>query len=142
LVAPTPQGKGKMERCFETFQKRLMTLLAHADKILQLEIRRQNAKLSRSSGKIPAQVLSDALLAANSSLRPCPPSSLLDLHLSLRTSRRVNHDHTIDFEDLNFEISATKRKFVTIVHHPHSKFWVPERPLKNVWPSVLGAFSL
>jgi hypothetical protein len=119
-----------------------VTTWEHADEILQLEIRRQNAKLSRSTGKIPAQVLADALLADNSSLRPCLPSSLLDLRLSLRTSRRVNHDHTIDFEGLNFEISATKRKFVTIVHHPHSKFWVLELPPKDVWPSVLGAFSL
>lgn len=150
LVAPTPQAKGKIERRFGTFQRRLVTLLAHAnvttwtqaDDILQLEIRRQNGKLNRSTGKIPAQVLADALLTANSSMRPCPPSSLLDLHLSLRASRRLNHDHTIDFEGLNFEISTTKRKFVTIVHHPLSKFWVLEHPPKDVWPSVLGAFSL
>jgi hypothetical protein len=150
LVAPTPQAKGKIERRFGTFQNRLVTLLAHAnaatwkqaDEILQLEIHRQNGKVNRSTGKVPFQILADAQLAANSSMRPCPPASLLDLHLSLRTSRRVNHDHTIDFEGRNFEIAATKRKFVTIVHHPHSKFWVLELPPKDVWPSVLGAFSL
>jgi len=150
LVAPTPQAKGKIERRFGTFQKRLVTLLAHAnvktwthaDEILQLEIRRQNSKRSRSTGKIPAQVSADAVLAANTSMRPCPPFALLDLHLSLRTSRRVNNDHTIDFEGHNFEISSTKRKFVTIVHHPNAKFWVLEHPPKDVWPSVLGAFSL
>jgi len=150
LVAPTPQAKGKIERRFGTFQKRLVTLMAHAsvktwkqaDEILQMEILRQNNKLTRSTGKIPARVWADALLAGNASLRPCPPSSLLDLHLSLRASRRVNHDLTIDFEGLNYEISATKRKSVSIVHHPNSKFWVVEHPPKDVWPSVLGAFSL
>ncbi len=150
LVAPTPQAKGKIERRFGTFQKRLVTLMAyanvktwqHADEILQLEIRRQNSKLSRSTNHIPAQVFAAAALAGNTSMRPCPPSTLLDLHLSLRTSRRVNNDHTIDFESLNFEISDTKRKSVTIVHHPNSKFWVLEHPPNDVWPSVLGAFTL
>ncbi len=150
LVAPTPQAKGKIERRFGTFQKRLVTLMAHAevktwkhaDDILQLEIRRQNSKVNRSTGKIPAQVCAAAVLAGSPAMRPCPPSALLDLHLSLRTSRRVNNDHPIDFEGHNFEISATKRKSVTIVHHPNTKFWVLEHPPKDVWPFVLGAFSL
>ncbi len=50
LVAPTPQAKGKIERRFGTFQKRLLTLLVHAraetwrqaDDILQMEIAHQN----------------------------------------------------------------------------------------------------
>jgi len=57
LVAPSRQAKDKIERGFGTFPNRLVTLLAHAnvttwtqaDEILQLEIRRQNAKLSRST---------------------------------------------------------------------------------------------
>ncbi len=114
----------------------------HADDILQMEIRRQNNKVSRSTGKVPACVFNEALQTGGGSMRSCPPSSLLDLHLSLRTSRRVNNDHTIDFEGHNYEISATKRKSVTIVHHPDSKFWVVELPPKDVWPSILGAFSL
>lgn len=150
LVAPTPQAKGKIERRFGTFQKRLVTLLAHArvttweqaDEVLQMEIRRQNNKLNRSTGKIPARVCEEAILAGKTSMRPCPPSALLDLHLSLRTSRRVNNDSSIDFEGLNYEISPTKRKFVTIVHHPSAKFWVVEHPPKAIWPCILGAFSL
>jgi hypothetical protein len=82
------------------------------------------------------------MLADSGSMRACPPSALLDLHLSLRTSRRVNNDHTIDFEGQNYGISDTKRKSVTIVHHPNSKFWVVEHPPKVVWPTVLGAYSL
>ena len=150
LVAPSPQAKGKIERRFGTFQKRLVTLLAHAkvrswqeaDDILQMEIHRQNNKLSRSTGKVPARVWQDAMSLRGGSMRLCPPASLLDLHLSLRTSRKVNNDHTIDFQGCNYEISTTKRKHVTIVHHPNIKFWVVEHPPKDVWPSVLGAFSL
>ena len=107
-----------------------------------MDIRRQNNKTNRSIGKVPARVWEDAILADSGSMRACPPSALLDLHLSLRTSRRVNNDHTIDFEGRNYEISDTKRKSVTIVHHPMSKFWVVERTPKDVWPTVLGAYSL
>ena len=150
LVAPTPQAKGKIERRFGTFQKRLVTLMAHArvkswqqaDGILQMEIRRQNNRVNRSTAKVPLRVWEDAMLADSQSMRACPPSALLDLHLSLRTSRRVNNDHTIDFEGRNYEISNTKRKTVTIVHHPNTKFWVVEHPPKDVWPPVLGAYTL
>lgn len=150
LVAPTPQAKGKIERRFGTFQKRLVTLLAyarvqtweHADEVLQMEICRQNRTIQRSTGKVPLEVWEKALIDKNTSLRSKPPSSLLDLHFSLRTTRRVNNDHTIDFEGQNYEIATTSRKSVTIVHHPNRKFWVVDHPPKAVWPSVLGAFSL
>ena len=150
LVAPTPQAKGKIERRFGTFQKRLVTLMTHAqvrtwaeaDVILQMEILRQNAKSNRSTGRVPDQVWAEALLARNGAIRPCPVPARLDLHLSLRTSRRVNNDQTIDFEGLSYEISPTQRKTVTIVHHPNRKFWVLEHPPKDVWPPVLGAFTL
>ena len=150
LVAPTPQAKGKIERRFGTFQRRLVTLLAHAkvqtwehaDVILQMEISRQNRTRQRSTGLIPLDVWKTALLENKSHLRPSPPSSLLDLHLSLRAMRRVNNDQTIDFEGQNYEIATTARKSVAIIHHPNRKFWVLEHPPKNVWPCVLGAFSL
>jgi hypothetical protein len=150
LVAPTPQAKGKIERRFGTFQRRLITLLAHAradswqqaDEVLQMEIARQNRTRNRSLGKVPLQAWQAQALSQESRMRSCPPAALLDLHLSLRCSRRVNHDHTIDFEGLNYEISATNRKFVTLVHHPGHRFWVLDHPPKDVWPPVLGAFTL
>ena len=150
LVAPTPQAKGKIERRFGTFQKRLVTLLAHArvqtwehaNEILQMEIRRQNQTTQRSTGLIPLQVWEKALLKNNTSLRSTPAPSLLDLHFSLRSQRRVNNDQTIDFEGQNYEIAPTSRKSVTIVHHPNQKFWVIEHPPKYVWPCILAAFSL
>jgi len=150
LVAPSPQAKGKIERRFGTFQKRLVTLLAHAqvrtweaaEAILQMEILHQNAKTNRSTGQVPDQVWAAALQASQGSIAPCPPAALLDLHLSLRTSRRVNHDQTIDFEGLAYEIAPTQRKTVTIVQHPKRKFWVLEHPPTDVWPPILGAFTL
>jgi hypothetical protein len=150
LVAPTPQAKGKIERRFGTFQRRIVTLMAHAkvecweqaDKILQMEINRQNRTVNRSTSLVPQATWDHDLQENTSHIRPPPVSSLLDLHLSLRGARRVNNDQTIDFEGQNYEISTTLRKSVSIIHHPNRKFWVLEHPPKAVWPPILGAFSL
>ena len=150
LVAPTPQAKGKIERRFRTFQGRLVTLMAHAnvrgwlhaDDVLQMELVRQNQTKNRSTDLVPIAVWQEALLENIGSLRACPLPTLLDLHLSLRTSRRVNNDHTIDFEGRSYEIAPTKRKTVTIIHHPNHCFWVCEQPPKDVWPTVLASYTL
>jgi hypothetical protein len=150
LVAPTPQAKGKIERRFGTFQNRLVALMAHAkvrdwhtaDQILQMEITRRNKTRLRTTGKIPLEVWEEQMLHQTGRIRPIANARLLDLHLSLRQKRRVNNDHTIDFQGSPYEISATKRKTVSIVHHPKSQFWVVEHLPKDVWPPVLGHFTL
>ena len=150
LVAPTPQAKGKIERRFLTFLGRLVALLAHAgasdypagNDVLQMEIQRQNHTVLRTTGRKPLDVWQEQTLAQTSKLRPCPNSSLLDLHFSLRLRRRVNNDHTIDFDGQNYEIAPTTKKHVSLLHHPQRKFWVLEEPPRNVWPNVLGTYSL
>lgn len=150
LVAPTPQAKGKIERRFGTFQRRMVTLLAYAkahtwhqaDEILQMELARQNRTRNRSIDKIPIESWEKQIQNSTARIRECLAPALLDLHFSLRCSRRVNLDHTIDFEGQNYEIAATPRKTVTIVHHPHRHFWVVEHSPGAVWPSILGHFSL
>ena len=150
LVAPTPQAKGKIERRFGTFQRRMVTLLAyakvatpeHADEILQMEIGRQNRTVNRSTSLVPLAAWDQDILGNTARIRPTPVSSLLDLHFSLRCARRVNNDQTIDFEGHNYEIATTLRKSVSIIHHPNRKFWVLEHPPKTVWPPILGTFSL
>ena len=150
LVAPSPQAKGKIERRFRTFQGRIVTLLAYAkaanyqqaDAILQMEIARQNRTTSRATAKVPSEIWQAQTLDQSTHMRPCPPSALLDLHFSLRTSRRVNNDHTIDFEGQNYEISPTTRKFVSIIYHPNLKFWVVSDTPKAIWPCIHAEFSL
>lgn len=149
LVAPTPQAKGKIERAFGTFQKRMVTLLAHAnvtnglqaDAVLQMEISRQNHKRKRSTGQVPSDEW-DRQTQGVGKVRVCPPCELLDLHFSMRCQRRVNNDHTIDFEGQNYELSATLKKSVTVIHHPKRKMWVVEHVPKDVWPPILGHFTL
>lgn len=116
----------------------MVTLLAHAkaanerqaEEVLQMEIQRQNRTLSRATGQAPETIWRAQILDRSSRMRTCPPPALLDLHFSLRTSRRVNNDHTIDFEGRHYEIAATARKSVTIIHHPGRKCWVVENSPK------------
>ena len=149
-VAPTPQAKGKIERRFGTFQKRLVTLLAHAratawaeaDTILQMEISRQNRTRCRTTDEIPQEAWDRSRDSGKSLLQSTPPSTLLDLHFSLRCCRRVNNDHTVDFPGQNWELTPTSRRSVTLVHHPEARFWIVEEPPKLIWPAILGAYGL
>ncbi len=150
LVAPTPQAKGKIERRFGTFQNRLVTLLAHekvetweqADEILQMEINRQNRKVLRSTGKVPAEVWEQQILDRTSKLRPTPEASLLDLHLSLRSTRKVHLGHLIQFDGREYEIAPTSKHSVTVLFHPFAKLWVLEHSPNLTWPPILGHFTL
>jgi hypothetical protein len=150
LVAPTPQAKGKIERRFDTFQNRLVTIMAHekvaawqhADDILQMEIRRQNGKILRTTGKVPAEIWEGQILQRTARLRPTPAASLLDLHLSLRSTRKVHSGHIIEFDGKPYEITPTARKTVTVLFHPFRQFWVLDHMPKFKWPTILGHFSL
>jgi hypothetical protein len=150
LVAPSPQAKGKIERRFGTFQNRLVTLFAHekvenwnqADELLQMEIERQNRKVLRSTGKVPAEVWEQQLLDRTAKLRPTPEASLLDLHFSLRTTRKVHLGHIVQFDGRDYEIAPTSKHSVTVLFHPFAKFWILEQAPKLTWPTILGHFTL
>lgn len=150
LVAPTPQAKGKIERRFGTFQNRLVTILAYqkaedwktADQILQMEILRQNAKILRATGQVPGDLWQQQLLDHSAQLRPTPSASLLDLHFSLRHTRKVHLHHLIQFDGRDYEITPTQRQSVTVLHHPGSQLWVLEHAPKASWPTILGHFTL
>jgi hypothetical protein len=150
LVAPTPQAKGKIERGFQTFQNRLVTLLAHAevndwesaDSILQMEIQRQGRKTQRTTGRIPSEVWEEQQLNRSSRMRPTPAPSLLDLHFSLRSTRKVHTGPYIEFDGQDYEIAPTSRKVVTVLFHPFRKLWVLDHSPKLTWPPILGHFTL
>jgi hypothetical protein len=153
LVAPSPQAKGKIERRFGTLQKRLVAILAYekvstyaaAQIVLDREVERQNATLCRTTGLSPNAAWEKALAENRAATRPCPPSTLLDLHLALHLKRRVNTDNQIDFLGRSWHISPTKRSSVTIIHHPLRQFWAvaqPPCPPLNNWPEILGKYSL
>lgn len=150
IVASSPQAKGKIERRFGTFQNRLVTLLAHAkarsysaaNSVLQMEIDRQNSTKLSSTEEVPRDCFERALRSGSHALRPCPSSSLLDLHFSLRATCLVHNDHTIEFDGRPFRIAPTNLKRVVVLFHPNSQLWVLDRLPASSWPTVLGRFSL
>lgn len=107
-----------------------------------MEIARQNSTKNSSSGEIPNDLLEASTKRPNPALRPSPPASLLDLHLSLRTTRKVSAAHTIDFEGRTYQIAPTLKKTVTALYHPNSKLWILEEPPNLIGPNILGHFSL
>ena len=136
LVAPSPQAKGKIERRFGTLQKRLVAILAYekashyaaAQIVLDREVQRQNATLCLTTGLSPHATWEKALAEKRAMTRPCPPETLLDLHLALHFKRRVNADNQIDFLGQGWHIDATKRSSITLIHHPLRQFWAITNP--------------
>jgi len=104
------------------------------------------------SASLASTGASAARASANCQRPPALPFGQLlrPLAISLRSLRRVNNDHTIDFEGQNFEISATLRKSsatlrksVTLLHQPNLRFWVLEHPPMDIWPPpILADFIL
>jgi len=153
LVAPSPQAKGKIERRFGTLQKRLVAILAYekvnsyaaAQIVLDREVQHQNATICRTTGLSPNAAWEKALAEKRTLTRPCPPATLLDLHLALHLKRRVNADSQIDFLGQSWHIAPTKRSSITLIHHPLRQFWAvtqPPSPPLNNWPEILGKYSL
>lgn len=152
--APDAQAKGKIERRFQIFQKRLVTLLAYekisdylpANRFLKTQIDWYNNKTSCRTTKLtPNQAWEKALCQKRSKLRLLSPTPLLDLHLAIYLQRRLNADHTLDFLGRSWPITPTSRKIVTLIHHPNQRFWVvphPPTPRKPTWPDVLAHFTL
>lgn len=153
LVAPSPQAKGKIERRFGTMQKRLVAILAYekvssyvtAQSVLDREVQRQNATACRTTGLSPNAAWEKAHTQKRAATRPCPPATLLDLHLALQLKRRVNADNQIDFLGRSWHIAPTKRSTITLIHHPLRQFWAvtsPPSPPLNNWPEILANYSL
>ena len=154
-VAPDAPAKGKIERRFGYFQRRLVSLLAYeriqdydqANALLQVQIAYYNAHhRCRTTERTPDQAWALALQENRSSLRPPPTPSQLDLHLAIHLQRRLNTDHTVDFLGRAWPVSPVRQKTVTIVHHPQRKFYVlahpPDPKTPDRWPTVLAAHSL
>jgi hypothetical protein len=153
-VAPDAPAKGKIERRFDPFQKRLVSLLAYekitddknANALLLTQIPWHNQHHRwRTTGLTPNAAGDLALKEKRSHLRAVPAVPLLDLPLARYLQRRGNADYTLDFLGRVWPISPTARKSVTLLHHPDQRFWViphlPD-PHQPIWPDGLGCFAL
>jgi hypothetical protein len=153
-VAPDAPAKGKIERRFDTFQKRLASILSfegvdsypQANQLLQTQICWHNQqRVCRSTGLIPQKAWELALKENRSQLKPTPAKALLDLHFALHLNRKLNFGSTIDFLGRSWPVSPSKRKTITIVHHPGKCFWAisqPPSPSAPQWPLILASYTL
>jgi hypothetical protein len=151
-VAPSPQAKGKIERLFGTFQKRLVTLFAYekvthynrANELLQQEIEYHNENHRHATiDSTPNDAWKKALSEGRSKLQRAPEEKLLNLHFALHIPRRVSSASTVEFLGRAWKITPTAHKNVLVVHHPQKHFWITT-PAKHplAWPDVLGSYSL
>jgi hypothetical protein len=151
-VAPSPQAKGKIERLFGAFQKRLVTLFAYekvkdydqANRLLQQEIQYHNQNhLHSTIEATPNAAWQQALREGRSKLQKTPEEKLLNLHFALHIPRRVSSANTVEFLGRPWKITPTAHKNVLIVHHPKKHFWITV-PVKQplAWPDVLASYSL
>jgi len=107
-----------------------------------MEIKRQNRLIKRSTGKIPLEIWDEQLLKCIAHLAPTPPTSLLDLHLSLRVTRKVHTGPYVEFDGQSYEIAPNDRKLVTVIYHPRHQLWITDHKPKLTWPPILGHFTL
>jgi hypothetical protein len=105
-----------------------------------MEIKPQNSTRNSSTGEVPNNLFEQS--QHHSAIRPSPTKALLDLHLSLPTTRKVAPDQSIESEGRTYKIAPTLKKSVTVFYHPQSKLWVLEEPPNLIWPNILGHFSM
>lgn len=153
LVAKDPQSKGKVERQFNFWQKRLPALFAmesvsnreQANELLasQIDWHHQN-HVSRTTGLTPLHAVEKSQSEGSTCWRSSPPPELLDLHLAIHHTRIVQKAGEISFLGRRWEITPGKTKEVTIVQQPRSFRVIshPPTPQAPQWSNILAEYSL
>jgi hypothetical protein len=153
LVAKDPQSKGKVERQFDFWQKRLPALFAmesvssrqQANELLasQIQWHHQN-HVSRTTKLTPLQAVEKSQSEGSACWRPAPPAELLDLHLATHHTRVVQKAGEISFLGRRWEITPGETKQVIIVQQPGSFRVIsrPPTPQAPQWPDILAEYRL
>ena len=152
LVAKDPQSKGKIERQFGFWQKRLPALFAMesvtnralANELLATQIHwHHQHHISRTTGLTPQQAVEKSLAEQSTCWRPAPPPALLDLHLATHHPRVVQKAREISFLGCRWQITPGETKQVTIVQQPGSFRVIahPPRPAVAHHPRRIQSLS-
>lgn len=153
LVATDPQSKGKIERRFGFWQKRLPALFRiegivnreQANELLVAQIAWHHAHhVCRTTGMTPDQAVEHSVARGTACWRPAPDPALLDLHLAIHHSRAVQKASQISFRGKHWDIAPTELKSVTIVEHPDRFRVIAARPTPQAprWPDVLADYRI
>jgi len=129
-----PQAKGKIEKKFDYFQRRIpylcershITSLTEANKILASEIAYYNQHhIHAETGEIPDRRWQKAIQEGRSYLKPIPEKIPMDLIFALHYSRSVKKDGTVYFAGKLWQVpNAPRYGTVTVVLKPPT----PRRP--------------
>jgi len=153
LVAKDPQSKGKIERQFDFWQKRLPALFAmeavqnrqQANELLASQVAwHHQHHTSRSTGLTPSQAVEQSHLESSVCWRDCPIPELLDLHLAIHHTRVVQKAGEISFLGKRWQITPGEAKQVTIVQQLESFRVIsrPPTPQAPQWPDILAEYRI
>lgn len=153
LVAKDPQSKGKIERQFDFWQKRLPALFrvegvsthVEANELLAEQIDwYEHNHICRSTGMTPRQAIEKNCLNGFDCWREAPEESLLKLHLSVHHERVVSRANQVSFLGRQWDITPCGLKRVYIVQQP-DRFWViatKPTPQTPQWPDILAEYHI
>ena len=135
------QAKGKVEKAFDYFQRRLPYLCekhkvkdtSEAQKILDELVSYYNdQRIHEETGEIPTKRWEEAIKNGKCKLRPLEPSIDLDRIFSIHLKRKVRKDGSIMFMGRKWFIGCPEGTSITICLIPNVKFMVYKED-KKLW---------
>jgi hypothetical protein len=140
-----PEAKGKIEKRFDYFQRRLpyfceryhITNLTKANEMLKDVINDyNNLHVHDETKELPEKRWQNALKEGRSYLQPIPEKTPLDIVFALHFERAVKKDGTITFCGTRWKIPhAPIRRTVTVVLRPP----IPRRPCTELYVMYKGS---
>ena len=133
IYAQSPQAKGKIEKRFDYFQRRLpqlcerygITEVVHAEPLLVDLIGYYNDQRPHAeTAEIPGGPWDRALRQGQSRLRPVPDGVDLSLTFALQEPRLVKSDRTISFGGQRYPVGAPPGQVVTVCFRPNERIVV------------------
>jgi len=133
IYAKSPEAKGKIEKRFDYFQRRLPFLcekynvvkISEAEKILDELIFFYNEKhVHEETGETPNERWKRGIKQGKSRLRALPEEVDLDYIFSLHYERKVKKDGTISFMGRRWKIGKFPGRIVTVCLIPDKKIMI------------------
>ena len=133
IYAHSPEAKGKIEKQFDYFQRRLpflcekhkVTKTTEAEKILDELIFFYNEKhVHEETGQIPNERWKKGIREEKSRLRPLSEEIDLDYVFSLHYQRKVKKDGTISFGGRRWKVGKFPKDTVTVCFIPKKKIMI------------------
>jgi len=140
IYAHSPEAKGKIEKRFDYFQRRLpylcerykVTDIQEANRILREEVipYYNERHIHAETEEIPQVRWQRAIRENRAKLRPLPEEVDLDIVFSLQYQRSVGKDGTISFDGKRWKSGAQPEQKVIACLHPGSKLIIVQDGVK------------